>query len=332
MKGSDEMKLVKGDTIGVFSPSVPITAFCPKRTARAKAFLEEKGYQIKEGSLMGKSDTYRSGSIKDRVNEINELIRDEDVSCLMSAIGGMNSNSLLPYLDYEAFKVNPKIVSGYSDVTAILLAIYAKTGITTFYGPAYVASFGEFPPYVEETYSYFDDIVSGKIKLPHVVENAPYWTDEFIDWESQDRAKDRRDNELVTLSYGMATGRLIGGNLNTMAGIFGTEYMPEILEGDILLIEDSLIDIATVERSFAHFKLAGVFDKVGGIILGRHELFDDKGTNRKHYDVLMEIIGETDIPILAEFNCSHVHPMVTLPIGGEVTLDATNQTITINKI
>lgn len=326
------MKLTKGNTIGVYSPSVPITAFCPKRTAKAKEYLEGKGFNIVEGSLTDKSDSYRSGSIADRANEINELINNKEVDCIMSAIGGMNSNSLLPYIDYESIKNNPKIFSGYSDVTAILLAIYAKTGITTFYGPAYVASFGEYSPYVDETYNYFIDLVDGNTKLPHTITHPEYWTDEYIDWETQQRPKDKRKVELVTLNGGEATGRLIGGNLNTIAGIWGTEYMPEIMQGDILLIEDSTKDIATVERSFSHLKLAGVFDKVSGIILGKHELFDDKGTGRKHYDVLAEVIGETNIPILAEYNCSHVHPMVALPIGGNVTLDANKQTITINEI
>ena len=71
------------------------------------------------------------------------------IKCIMATIGGMNSNSILPYIDYEAFKRNPKIIIGYSDVTAILLAIYAKTGINTYYGPALVASFGELPPFVD---------------------------------------------------------------------------------------------------------------------------------------------------------------------------------------
>lgn len=95
--------------------------------------------------LTGKQDFYRSGSIKELVEELNEFIKNPEVKCIMSAIGGMNSNSLLPYIDYEALRKNPKIIIGYSDVTAILLAIYAKTGITTYYGPAVVASFGEFP-------------------------------------------------------------------------------------------------------------------------------------------------------------------------------------------
>ena len=108
---------------------------------------------------------------------------------------------------------------------------------------------------------------------------------------------------------------MIGGNLNTMEGFFGTEYMPEIKEGDILFIEDSLKDACTIERTFSLLKLAGVFEKVGGIILGKHEKFDDNGTGRKPYEILLEVLGDCQIPFLADFDCCHTHPMFTMPIG-----------------
>lgn len=247
----------------------------------------------------------------------------------MSTIGGMNSNSLLPYIDYEAFKKDSKIILGYSDVTAILLGTYAKTGISTYYGPALVASFGELEPYVNETYKYFKNIFIDEIKYPFELEKPRFWTDEYIDWESQDRFKTPIENSLVTVNDGVCEGRLIGGNLNTMMGIWGTEYMPEIKKGDILFIEDSLKDCATIERSFSLLKLSGVFEKISGIILGKHELFNDNKSGRKPYEILLEVIGDTKIPFLADFDCCHTHPMITLPIGCKVRLDATNKRVFI---
>ncbi len=322
-------KLRVGDSIGVFSPSSPITHICPQRFLRSKKFLQDKGFRIIEGSLTGKNDFYRSGSIAERVEELNELIRNPEIKCIMSTIGGMNSNSILPYIDYEAFKKNPKIVIGYSDVTAILLAIYAKTGISTYYGPSLVASFGELEPFVSETYNYFSEITMAKIKYPHLLEKPRYWTDEYIDWETQNRSKERRDNKWDTVYEGIASGRLIGGNLNTMEGIWTSEYMPEIKEGDILFIEDSLKNCSIIERSFSLLKVSGVLDKISGIILGKHELFDDLKTGRKPQDILVEVLGERKIPFIAEFDCSHTHPMMTVPIGCKVELNATKQTITI---
>lgn len=128
---------------------------------------------------------------------------------------------------------------------------------------------------------------------------------------------------------GVCRGRLIGGNLNTMEGFFGTEYMPKIQDGDILFHEDSLKDACTVERSFSLLKLAGVFDRVGGILLGKHEKFDDNGTGRKPHDILLEVLGETRLPFLAEFDCCHTHPMLTLPLGCQVELDAANKCVTL---
>lgn len=320
-------RLEIGDTIGIFSPSSPITYTVPKRFHWAKAYLEAKGFKIVEGALTGKYDYYRSGSIKERANELNQLIRNPEVKCIMSTIGGMNSNSILPYIDYETFRENPKIIIGYSDVTAILLAIYAKTGISTFYGPALAASFGEFPPFVDYTYEYFKDMLIEDTSLPYEFPMPEYWTDKYIDWSQQDREKEKRKNQWITVYEGIARGRLIGGNLNTMMGIWGSPYMPEIKEGDILFIEDSLKDAATVERSFSLLKLNGVFDKVSGIILGKHELFDDMKTGRKPYEILLEVLGERQLPFIADFDCCHTHPMLTLPIGVEVELDATNKKV-----
>lgn len=325
------MKLNMGDKIGIFSPSTPITKLCPSRFNRAKEFIQSKGFEIIEGSLTGKSDFYRSGNIKERAEELNQLIRNPEVKCIMATIGGMNSNSLLPYIDYESFKKNPKIIIGYSDVTAILMAIYAKTEVVTFYGPALVASFGEFPPYNEITYSYFQDILVKNFN--NYIYRAPeFWTEEFIGWELQNREKDRRENSWVSLREGIAEGRLIIGNLNTMSCIWGTEYMPKIEEGDILFIEDSLKDIATVERLFSLLKLSGIFNKLSGLIYGKHELFKDCDTGRKPYEVLLEVLDEFNFPLLVDVDCSHTHPMFTMPLGGYVRLNTYQKSIELLNI
>jgi muramoyltetrapeptide carboxypeptidase len=322
-------RLEKGDLIGIFSPSSPATYTVPKRFNRAKEYLKAKGFNIFEGKLTGKHDYYRSGSIQERAEELNELIRNPEIKCIMSTIGGMNSNSLLPYVDYDAFLKHPKIVIGYSDVTAILLGIYAKTGITTFYGPALVSSFGEFSPFVDYTYEYFQDILMKRHEIPYVIKTPPYWTNEFLNWEEQSRGKEEKENKLITVIEGKAKGRIIGGNLNTLHGIWGTEYMPVIKQGDVLFIEDGTVDIYTLERSLSLLKLGGVFDKVSGIILGKYEKFDDRGTGRKPYEVLIEVLNGQEIPFLANFDCCHTHPLLTLPIGSEIELDATNKTISI---
>ncbi len=321
--------LKPGDAIGIFSPSSPATATASIRYERAKTFLASKGFELIEGALCAKQDYYRSGSILERADELNQLIRNPKVRCIMSSIGGMNSNSLLPYIDYPALLADPKIIVGYSDVTAILLGVYAKTGLITYYGPAAVASFGEFPPFVDETYHHFDALLCQEKVRPYTYPMPQYWTEEFIDWQSQDRSKVKIANHWTTLSGGCATGRLIGGNLNTLQGIWGSPYMPDIQTGDILFIEDSLKDIATVERSFSLLKLNGIFEKISGLILGKHECFKDLGTGRCPEDVLLEVIGKPNFPILSNFDACHTHPMLTLPIGAQVQLDAGAKTLTL---
>ena len=317
---------IKGKTtIGVCSPSFPTE---PIRCERGIKYLENKGFMINNGLLYKKKDFYRSGTIKERAEEFNNLLYDENIQIIMTSIGGNNTNSILPYIDYEYIKKHPKIIIGFSDVTALLLAIYAKTGLVTFYGPDIASSFGELPPFVDWTFESFNSFVNG-ISVPYNYEMPIAWTDEFIDWSKQDRAKNQYSNQWVCVKQGTCQGRLIGGNLNTMEGFFGTEYMPVINKGDILFIEDAEKDAYTIERSFSLLKLAGVFDKVSGIILGKHEKFDDNGTGRKPYEILLEVIGDTSIPILAEFDCCHTHPMLTMPIGCEVLLDATNKKVVL---
>ena len=310
-----------GDTIGYFSPSSPATHFAPTRYQRARSYLESKGFRLISGSLSGQADHYRSGSIHARADELNALIRDPDVRCIMSTIGGSNSNALLPYLDYDALIADPKIIIGYSDVTAILLGIHQMTGLVPFYGPALVASFGEMPPIVDAAFESFRSIVMAQEPTHHTYALPDVWTEEMIPWEEQDRAKKTQPNNCVFLGSGTASGRLIGGNLNTMWSIWGSPYMPAINEGDILLVEDSLKNIATVERLFAFLKLNGVFDRLSAIILGKHELFDDAGTGRTPLDVLTEVLNGQDLPIVNGFDCCHTQPMVTMPLGLRVKVD-----------
>lgn len=322
-------KLKNSACVGIFSSSSPISATVPIRYERGVEYLQKKGIRIVNGALCGKQDFYRSGSIQERAEEFNELLYNDEVQVLIAAIGGNNTNSILPYIDYEYLKNHPKIIIGYSDTTALLLGIYAKTGLVTFYGPAVASSFGELPPFVDWTYKSFWSILSGEAEVPYSYEMPAVWTDEFIPWAQQDRGKEQRTNDWICVNPGTCRGRLIGGNLNTMEGFFGTEYMPEIKEGDILLIEDSLKDACTIERSFSLLKLAGVFDRIAGIILGKHEKYDDNGTGRHPYEILLEVLGEPSIPILADFDCCHTHPMLTMPIGCQVELDATNKTVTL---
>jgi len=323
--------LRSGDAIGYFSPSSPATHDAPTRYQRARDYLQHKGFQLVSGALSGKTDHYRSGSIQARADELNELIRNPDVRCIMSTIGGSNSNALLPYLDYDALKDDPKIIIGFSDVTSILLGIHEMTGLIPFYGPALVTSFGELPPLVDESYRSFSSVLMSGKKSQHTYQLPDSWTDEMLPWEDQQRAKILQKNHCTFIGSGRIEGRLIGGNLNTMWSIWGSPYMPEIREGDVLLIEDSLKTIATVERLFVFLKLNGVFDRVAAVILGKHEGFDHKGTGRQPIEVLREVLNGQDLPIVNGFDCCHTHPMLTMPLGVQVAIDFDRQEVSLTE-
>ncbi|WP_339208475.1 S66 peptidase family protein [Bacillus sp. FSL R5-0432] len=324
-------RLQKGDKIGIFSPSSPASATSPLRYQRAKKWLEQKGFIVIPGSLTGKEDHYRSGTIQERADELNELMGREDLACIMSMIGGTNSNSLLPYLDFELLNQHPKIMIGYSDATAILLAAYEKTGLPVFYGPALVPSFGEFEPFVNFTYQSFEDILMSPQTIPYQIEKPPFWTDERINWEEKTGDKKQRPNDCLCVIEGQAEGRLIGGNLNAMYGIWGSEFMPAIQNGDILLIEDCMKTASVVEKNFSLLKVNGVFERVSGILLGKHELFDDEGTGKEPYEILLEVLGETKRPLIADFDCAHTHPMLTMPIGAQVKIDAASKQVWLTE-
>jgi len=279
------------------------------------------------GNLSGQSDHYRSGTIQARADELNALIANPEVRCIMSTIGGTNSNALLPYLDYKGLIADPKLIIGYSDPTSILLGIHQMTGLVTFYGPALVASFGELPPLVDQTFQSFSSMLMVENATRHTYSLPESWTDEYINWEEQDRPKSLTPNRCSFLGSGTATGRLIGGNLNTMWSIWGSPYMPTIQHGDVLLIEDSLKSIATVERLFVFLKLNGIFDRVSAVILGKHELFDDAGSGRSPIDVLKEVLNGQQIPIVDGFDCCHTHPMLTMPLGVRVKVDFDNEQV-----
>ena len=322
--------LHQAETIGIFSSSYPITAIAPEAAENAVHYLEQCGYSIKKGKLFGKMDFYRSGSIRERAEEFNELLYDPEVTCLMAAVGGMVSNSLLPYIDYDFLKAHPKKIIGLSDITAILLSVYQKSGLTTFYGPNLVTCFGQEPPFLEYSMRSMEQAFSGK--CPFSIQMPPFYSDELTDWESTPSSKHQNSNKWTTVQSGSATGRLIGGNLNTINAIMASPYMPQFREGDILFLEDTEKFAAHSERYYSMLKTCGVFDKVSGILLGKHRRFDAQGTGRTSADILLEVLDGQKIPILADIDCCHTLPMMTLPIGGTVHFDADQQTISVLHI
>ncbi|ATG97599.1 S66 family peptidase [Mesoplasma lactucae] len=312
--------------IGIYSSSTPLGKRYPKRTNRAIEFLTLKGNEVIEGKLLRKEDSYRTGTSIERGNEINDLV-NQNVDVLMASVGGSNTSSVLPYIDFDSLNQKTKIVCGYSDSTALLTAVIRKSpNVRVFYGPALIPSFGDFEDYCREIT--YDSFINAINKPNYEYQTPVKWTDDRKNWEEYESEKNFHKNEWFFInSKETITGRVIGGNLNTILGTWNSEYGLEIKSGDILLIEDSCKDAETVEKNFNFLKLNKAFDKVSAIILGKHEQFNDQNSNKKPIDILLELMDDKKIPIVYDVDFSHCKPMLIVELNKPLTIDFKNKKI-----
>lgn len=319
------MKINKGSTIGIFSPSYVTIYNSPESSKRAENFLHENGFQVKHGKLWGKKYAFRTGTPQERADEFNSLLHDPEVDILMASAGGIVTNGMLPYIDYEFYTKNPKPVIGMSDVTALLLALYAKTGIPTYYGSNFVTSYARLSPYRDIALKSLCDVLN--FEKSYQYEAPEYYSDVVIDWTKPLTEEKQIANKIITLHGGKVTGRLIGGNLWAISDLWGIPYMPEIKQGDILFIEDTEGCADYLECILGKLKICGVFEKLGGLIISKCRQYVDCETEKTYYDFIYDYIGKPNYPVLAECDFSHCAPMLTIPIGITAELDADAQTI-----
>ncbi len=148
-------RLQKGDKIGIVSPSSPVAAFCPKRLQRGVGELEKRGFTVKLGKHVLEHYKHTAGTVQQRIEDLHAMFADDEVKAIVCTIGGLNSNQLLEFLDYDLIQKHPKIFMGFSDITALLNAVYAKTGLVTYLGPALLPQFGEYGGTLPYTWGYF---------------------------------------------------------------------------------------------------------------------------------------------------------------------------------
>jgi muramoyltetrapeptide carboxypeptidase len=306
-----------GDTLGIFTPSSPAYRDCEELFQNGIRNIERLGFKTKLGTLTARraSQGYRSGTPQDRAKEFMDLMTDPQVHGLISTIGGNNSNSMIPFLDFDVIRSNPKVVCGYSDVTSLHLAILKFSGLRTFYGPAAMTWFGDWPDGVSEsTRSFLTAVTESDIGL-RSLKPFPRWSNHRRSWETgawKTIAREWKPNAgWLTLNKGEARAPLIAANLSTLIAAAGTKYFPD-LAGRILLVESMSAGFAAEERNFRQLHLIGVFDRLAGLLIGKPEWPDSMGAPFSHNDLIMEIIGNRPYPIISEFDCSHTLPMLTL--------------------
>jgi len=278
----------------------------PAALSKGIAKLRELGFEVSLGDCVRKLRTwgYLSGTDEERAEELNEAFRDEKVDAIFCVRGGYGTPRLLPHLDYGLIRLNPKILLGYSDITALHLALHLKSDLVTFHGPMIASEIGsEFTGYTEKSLlrALMDPEPLGEITNP-------------------------MDGPIIkTINKGEATGTLVGGNLSLFVKTLGTPYEVDT-KGKILFLEDVDDPPYRIDGNLTHLMLAGKLQDAAGIIVGETLKCEPKDPepSLNLWDVLRDRIGSTRKPAVYGLCCGHGVHHVTLPVGVKARLDATN--------
>ena len=291
--------LKPGCRIGVVSPSYWLKKQYMEKTSK---FFQDKGYTM----VMGNSNSMKwgpfAGTPQERADDIHHMFSNPKIEAIICARGGYGANRVLPLLDYNLIRDNPKIFMGYSDITAYLTSITQKTGLVTFHGPMMVSYKKGFVNYNFQT---MERILNG--------------TPDFK-IESPDSLPAR------ILKPGIAMGPLWGGNMTLLINRLGTSDSLDT-DGVILFLEDLDEYLYSFERMLVQIRTAGMLDNIAGLIIGElHEFKDqDVAFERNTDEIVMDICGDLEIPIVSNFPCGHGTYQATLPISIPVELYAKQQ-------
>ncbi len=298
--------LRRGDVIGIVSPASSPDDF--SRIEKGVAYLEGLGYRVKLGRYIYKRLGYLSASDDERAKDLNEMFADPQVRAIICVRGGYGTPRILDKIDYGVIKRNPKIFVGYSDITALQLAIFKKVGLITFSGPMLAVDiYSNFDAYSEE---FFWMILTSKSRE--------------IEVKNPDGA------EISVLKQGKAMGTLLGGNLSLLASTVGTKFQPNFNDS-ILVIEDIGEEPYRIDRYLAQLKNAGILNKINGCILGQ---FTDCVPKEPEKSLTLEQIfqdyfGNLKVPVISNLSYGHIPRKITLPIGAKIKIDTKRGTITI---
>jgi muramoyltetrapeptide carboxypeptidase len=325
MKKIYPKKLEKGDEIRVVAPSRSISIISQANREIANGRLADLGLKISFSKNVEETDDFGSSSIKSRVADLHKAFLDKKVKAVFTVIGGFNCNQLLKYLDWNIIKNNPKIFIGYSDTTALQNAIFAKTGLVTYSGPAW-STFGQ-----KLHFDYTMDSFKKCLMVDEPVEIAPSkeWTDDAW-YMDQDKRNPIKNDGWLVINKGKATGTILGANLCTFNLLQGTEYMPSLKDSVLFLEDDDTSKYVDFDRNLQSLIHLPDFKGVKGIVIGRFQNVS-KMTNEKLIKIIKTKAELKNIPVIANVDFGHTSPIITFPIGGEVSIDTKKESIVISK-
>jgi len=304
-------RLKAGDTLGLIAPGSYISEDELKESI---GNLEKLGYKVVYNERILSKTGYFAGTDESRAEELNSMFADKKVNGIICARGGYGCVRILPMLNYNLIKNNPKVIIGYSDITALLNGINTETGLITFHGPVGISTFNEF------SVTYFNEVLAHSEK-DLVLISA--------------KGEDQKDtDEITTIVSGKSVGELIGGNLSVLISLIGTKYDFDG-EGKIIFLEEIGEEPYRIDRMLTQLIQSGKFDKAAGIAMGVFKDCEPKekdpsfSTSFSLTEVLFDRLSNLSIPVIYGMSFGHIKNKFTLPIGIKAELDTVNQTITL---
>lgn len=305
-------RLAPGQTVGLIAPASNV--FETEETRFAIDVVRSLGFEVREGQHLYAKSQYLAGSDADRAADINAMFADKSVDAIFCLRGGYGTPRILPYLDYDLIRKNPKVLLGYSDITALLNAITAKSGLVTFHGPIAKQNFSDY------TLSEYRKVLVKPAKHPTIGAPPPFHAAP---------GQVEQKNRITRFTGGTARGHLIGGNLTLISATIGTPFEPDF-RGALLFLEDDGEAPYRIDRMLTQLWLAGKLDEIAGVAFGKFtgaSKFD--GNSFSIEEVIQQRFGPLGVPCIRGLMIGHVSDQTVVPIGAEAILDADAGTLSL---
>jgi muramoyltetrapeptide carboxypeptidase len=297
-------RLQPGDRVGLISPSAATAD--RMEFVFAREAMEALGLTVKDGKHLADRRGHLAGSDADRAADLNEMFGDKSIKAVICIRGGSGAARILPMIDYDLIRKNPKPILGYSDITALHNAIHAQTGLVTFHGPNGSGSWNPFNA------SQFQTVFFGKEKRI-TYQNEVEATEDLV----------MKKNRIRTIYPGKASGDLVGGNLTVLTALAGSPYLPDF-KNKVLFLEDIGEEPYRIDRMMSTLMLMGVLKEIAGFVFGQCTDCDPSGGygNLTIDQILDDYLLPLKIPAYRGAMIGHVPKQFLLPFGAKISMDA----------
>ncbi|SFC74610.1 muramoyltetrapeptide carboxypeptidase [Microbulbifer thermotolerans] len=302
-------RLVKGMMVGLVTPASNVWE--DEDIRFAIDVVKSLGFRVKEGKHLYQRTQYLAGPDAARAADINDMFADSGVDAVFCLRGGYGTPRILPMLDFDTIRRNPKVLLGYSDITALLNAIFLRTGLITFHGPIAAQNFTDYT--LREFTKVLVDVENPTLLgAPPPFETAP--------------GRVEKENRITRFRGGRARGRLVGGNLSLICSLLGTPFEPDFRD-KILFLEDVGEAPYRVDRMLTQLWLAGKLDQVAGIVFGKFTEAETSGNSFSMEHVLRERCAALSVPVVRGLMIGHVEDQTVVPVGAMAELDGDSGTL-----